>query len=510
MLNVLMKSSEVRLGFWLGLILLVHLIFAAMTPLTEDEAYYRLWSETLQFGYYDHPPMISWWIAMGRSLIPDGELAIRLVPALASALTSVVVFRIAKHLKFADRTAIRAAIWFQATFIVALGGFLATPDGPATLFWSLTLLFVIKASPEQSGFNWAMAGLFAGLATLSKYSALFLGPGLLLWLIATEQGRRNLIKPGPWIALAIAGCVFGTNVYWNAQNEWLTFVKQFGRVAPHSVYDPRDTVEFVAGQLVLLNPIIVGFLISGLMAYVRADRRFGVKNEVSTDMRALLWMSSVPFATYLLMHSIHSTVQAHWPTPLYASAALLAAHRAEKLISSPLATGFRRAAVPFAIGIVGVCLLIFAVGPIGGKKDITKPVRGWGQFAVEASQYADDLNAEWVGVMSYSVKSMLEAQKGWGRPTVQLFQRERYLPKDSFWNADTTAPGVLIDLERRIVVSDLDYCFNRIEFIGRFDRRYKGASMATYAVYRVSQPKRDIVNEGCWDVEPPSRAANRR
>ena len=32
-------------------------------PLTEDEAYYRLWSARLQMGYFDHPPMIAWWIA---------------------------------------------------------------------------------------------------------------------------------------------------------------------------------------------------------------------------------------------------------------------------------------------------------------------------------------------------------------------------------------------------------------------------------------------------------------
>ena len=43
----------------------IRLAAAALVPLTEDEAYYRLWSQHLSLGYYDHPPMIAWWIRAG-------------------------------------------------------------------------------------------------------------------------------------------------------------------------------------------------------------------------------------------------------------------------------------------------------------------------------------------------------------------------------------------------------------------------------------------------------------
>nr|QQZ49443.1 hypothetical protein JKL49_20970 [Phenylobacterium glaciei] len=45
----------------LGLTFL-RLVAARWIHLTEDEAYYRLWAQQLHFGYYDHPPMIAWWI----------------------------------------------------------------------------------------------------------------------------------------------------------------------------------------------------------------------------------------------------------------------------------------------------------------------------------------------------------------------------------------------------------------------------------------------------------------
>jgi len=31
-----------------------------MIPLTGDEAYHYVWGKYLDFGYYDHPPMIGW------------------------------------------------------------------------------------------------------------------------------------------------------------------------------------------------------------------------------------------------------------------------------------------------------------------------------------------------------------------------------------------------------------------------------------------------------------------
>ena len=160
-------------------ILAARVAVAANLHLTEDEAYYRLWSMAPAFGYYDHPPMIAWWIAAGRALVGDSPLGVRLLPSLASAATSMLVFDMAR-LAGADRaTAERAGLWFNATLLVACGGFLAVPDAPAALFWALTLWSVLKATRSGSIAWWLAAGAAAGLATLSKYSALFLGPGTL-------------------------------------------------------------------------------------------------------------------------------------------------------------------------------------------------------------------------------------------------------------------------------------------------------------------------------------------
>ncbi|HLY80760.1 MAG TPA: glycosyltransferase family 39 protein, partial [Caulobacteraceae bacterium] len=88
---------------------IVRLAAAALIPLTEDEAYYRLWSMRPAFGYFDHPPMIAWWVWLGRQIAGDTPLGVRLVPVLGTALTTWLTYDVARQAELGERTALRAA-----------------------------------------------------------------------------------------------------------------------------------------------------------------------------------------------------------------------------------------------------------------------------------------------------------------------------------------------------------------------------------------------------------------
>ena len=53
---------------WFRLALLATLAFrfwlAASAPVTADEAYFILWGRHPDLGFYDHPPMVGWWLAV--------------------------------------------------------------------------------------------------------------------------------------------------------------------------------------------------------------------------------------------------------------------------------------------------------------------------------------------------------------------------------------------------------------------------------------------------------------
>ncbi len=479
------RAPDRRLLFW-GLVALTafRLLAAGLTPLTEDEAYYRLWAMRPQFGYYDHPPMIAWWIALGRLIAGDDALGVRLFPVLGGSLTTLLLWDAARLAGAGERIAARAAVWLNATLLIGFGVILAVPDAPSTLFWTATLWSLLKARKTGGPRWWIIAGVTAGLATLSKYSALFLAPGVFLWLVATPEGRAELKRPWPWLTCVIAAGLFGLNAAWNAQHHWESFAKQFGRAVPGPPTG-KYLVELIVGQFILLNPLIA------LFAWRPTDLR---RLKVWSADVSLFLATVAPFIVYLVLHSLHARVQAHWPAPLYPALAFLGAVAAEG--AGPVWTAVRRAAAPLGIGLTVLTLAYAASGlHLLGKKDPSLQLRGWPAFAAAIEADRKTSGAAWVGTLSYGVAGQLAARHEIGAPVLQLSERERYafLPPSG---ADLSKPGLVVDLARRDVRVPLDACFAQVQPLGTLQRGPVAAHGSVYSVFRVSRPKQ-VTDGGC-------------
>src|SRR5262249_45754761 len=113
------------------------------------------------------------------------------------------------------------------------------PDGPLFMFllaaaWCAARVVVPEpetVSPRAAWGWWLAAGLCFGLALLSKYHAVLLMAGLLVFLVPTPGRRRRLIHPAPWIGVVIAIAIFSPVLVWNAENQWVSFLFQGGRSA---------------------------------------------------------------------------------------------------------------------------------------------------------------------------------------------------------------------------------------------------------------------------------------
>ena len=64
---------------------------AAAFPITGDEAYFIWWGWMPDWGFYDHPPMIGWWLA-ALSLVGKAEWWLRLPVILQPALLALAVY----------------------------------------------------------------------------------------------------------------------------------------------------------------------------------------------------------------------------------------------------------------------------------------------------------------------------------------------------------------------------------------------------------------------------------
>jgi 4-amino-4-deoxy-L-arabinose transferase-like glycosyltransferase len=420
------------------------------------------------------------------------------MPALSSGLTSLLLFDLVQRLGGSAQAGARAAVWFNATLLIGAGGFLATPDAAAVPFWSLTVWCLARAaetSPDapQVPRWWIVAGLAAGLACISKYSGLFLAPGVLIWLLMEPDGLKRLRGPWPWVAAVLAGLIFSTNVAWNATHHWAAFDKQFGRAAPGRLA-PQYLIELIVGQLLLLNPAIAWFVVRGVGG--AAKRR--AAGEGGANLRLPLALSA-PFAAYLALHSLHDRVQAHWPAPLYPALAIFAAVAADQAPLSGFQRGLKRLAAPLGLGLSALVLLHLALpaSDLKGVRDPTAQLRGWPPFAgrLEALRKSD--HAGWIGTLSYGTDGQLAAQSAITVPVAELNERDRYPPGEGSWRADLATPGLVVDLDRRVTAAALSRCFSRVAAAGILDRGAPGYDPTPYAAFLVSGPTRDVLHQGC-------------
>lgn len=484
------ESRRSLLLLVLGLTAL-RLIAAASVHLTEDEAYYRLWAQHLQLGYFDHPPMIAWWIKAGEMVFGETPLGVRFLPVLACGLNSWLIGDLTRRLGADAPTAFRAALWYNATLTVCLGGMLALPDAPASLFWTLTLWMLAQFWARGGAIWWLAAGIAAGLGVLSKYSALFLAPGALLWLLAIPGGRAELRKPGPWEASVAAVLVFAANIEWNSEHHWITFAKQFGRVAPHGI-SLGHVGELIGEQFLLFTPLLAVFAVIGVRQAWRERAQAGGVHLM------LPLATSAPFAAYLLVHSLHDRVQAHWPVPLFGAFAICAAVAAGRLDDTKAWRVLRRLApvVGFGTAIAAVAIAVLPASNPLGALDPTLALRGWPQFAGDVEALRARTGAAWVGTESYGVFAQLDDEHRISTPLLEVIDRDRYWSTDP-GRPDFDRPGMIVDLSRRMKVFDVMRCFTHVTPVGELARAGGAGHNQQYTAYLVSGPKRDVWITGC-------------
>jgi 4-amino-4-deoxy-L-arabinose transferase-like glycosyltransferase len=474
------RPAAALLAAILGLGLL-RAVLAATIGLTEDEAYYRLWALAPAMGYLDHPPMVGWMIALGRWVGGDTPFGIRFPAILVSLLGPLVLWRTAAIL-FGPIAACRAVWIALAMPLLAVGGVLITPDTPSVLFWGLAGWALAELYASRNANWWLAVGVFAGLGLVSKYSNLFVGASILLWLSLSRANRAWLRCWQLWAGGAVAILLALPVVLWNAQHDWASFAKQFGRVAEGHGLTVVYLAELIGGSVALMSPVIAVLAVLGLRRAVRAT-------VAGDPPAALLVAGMLPFLAYLLVHSLHDRVQANWMAPLYPAFAVCAA-LALGVIETPAKPdhAFGRLG-RWAVGI-GLLLsgLIYwhTVHPLillAGQKDPTSQTRGWRQLAAEVERVRAQTGACWIATSSYATTGQLAYALRGKAPVVQLNERIRYLHLPAPDAAVLKCPALYVELERRTDAAWLGGQFRSVTRLQSLTRSYGGVPLAAYAVY---------------------------
>jgi 4-amino-4-deoxy-L-arabinose transferase-like glycosyltransferase len=316
-----MISARISAGC-VFVLLILRAVMAANLPLSADEAYYWLWSLHPAAGYFDHPPMIAWLIRAGTMLFGDTPLGVRFAGIVLSLPASWFVWRAAALiLKDEDRAGL-AALFFNLTLMASVELLAATPDMPSLVTGAGFVYFLARIQQAGNGQDWLGVGVAAGLGLLSKYSALFLGAGALLWLIVDRDARKWLLSPWPYLGAFLALAIFSPHLMWQSQHHWQTFLFQFARISDGH-FTLRFVGEFVAAQFGLASPLLLLLMVLGLWRATRLpSAHSGQDGQSGRLMLAILvWMG----LGYFFQHALHDRVQGNWPCFLYPALAILAA-----------------------------------------------------------------------------------------------------------------------------------------------------------------------------------------
>jgi len=308
------RAPERRVAALILVALVLRIVFATSLGLGMDEAYTVATSRDFVLSAFDHPPLAWQLSTLGQKFFGQSDLALRLPFILLSALTNILMFLLARRLYGAE-----AGFW--ATFALCCAPALGMIDGswilpdapllPALLGGALALAHALfDEDRSRAPLWWLLAGVWSGLAMLSKYHGVFLPAGAFLFMLASPRHRHWLKTPWPWLAGFLALALFSPVLVWNARHDWVSFLFQSGRTG-----EPRLNLGapfiLLGMQSLFLLPWI---FLPCLVLFLRALRR-GPAQERDFLLACLAAGPIVLFTLPSLWSA--NRVLPHWAAPGY-------------------------------------------------------------------------------------------------------------------------------------------------------------------------------------------------
>ncbi len=288
---------------------LIRVLFGWGLGLGIDESYMVVAGRgAFRLGYFDHP-LVSWWMSHGIAHLAGSEasLVVRSPFIALFALSTWLMFLLGRDVD-GERAGLWAAISFNLAPVMGVtsGGWVL-PDGPLVAALLGCALCLMRALPGRGWGWWLGAGACAGLALLSKYTAVLTIGGLGLFLLTQRAHRGWLLRPQPYAALLVAALVFSPVIVWNAQNGWASLAFQGGR-AQAARLNLLGPVVTLAGEALFLLPWIWAGLMLVLWRGLRGADWRG---------RLLCWMALPAIVLFAVVSLWSRQVLFHWATPGY-------------------------------------------------------------------------------------------------------------------------------------------------------------------------------------------------
>ena len=186
------KPDRAALRQWLAVAAVItamtalRAIYAGVIDLRTDEAYYWTWSKESALSFLDHPPMVAWFIRFGTAIFGDTNFGVRFAGILAMLVTQLLLADIVRRVTHDVRAIVIAVLMPEAALYYGLLMAKVSPDIALIPFAVAMIWSLVRLDESGDGRWWLAAGVFAGLALLSKFTAIMLLPAVAAFMLVPD------------------------------------------------------------------------------------------------------------------------------------------------------------------------------------------------------------------------------------------------------------------------------------------------------------------------------------
>lgn len=371
-------------------ITLLRLFYIREIELAPDEAYYWTWSKQLQWGYYDHPPLVAFLIWFFTKLAGDGEWGVRLGWVIMATILTYIIYRLGKDMFKSTAVGFYSALFLNIILLTATGAIIATPDGPQGFFWVWAIYLLWHAVDKGQKWLWYGVGAALGLGLLAKYTMILLIPCAFFFLLSYPQGRKLLKNKEPYLALLIGILIFAPVILWNYRHDWVSFRMQLSHGLEIKESAGWKTFgDFWGGQAGVVSPLLFLLLIWAM------GQSF-LKGFAGQPKFLLLFWTSAPVLSFFAYTSWRSKVEANWPALAYLAAIIALAGiieekwpRWQRVTRGVIWAGGLMA---FLFTLLGHLQPLYALVPLPAAKDPTSQLYGWRTLGERIKKMAESID----------------------------------------------------------------------------------------------------------------------
>jgi 4-amino-4-deoxy-L-arabinose transferase-like glycosyltransferase len=311
------KRPSIVIGA-VAIILILRLLFIGLMGPMPQDAYYYFYSQHPALSYFDHPPAIAVLLRVFTFIFGKKVFALKLADSVVTFFTVFSFYHLSKCFLSFHKVQ-NAFLLFFSTFMVTVLSLVSTPDTPLILFWTLSLLALYHAVFLEKNVYWIWSGILMGLAFDSKYTAVLLPFGIILFLLLSNKYRKVLFSPWVWFSILLFIITALPVIIWNVQNGFASF--KFQSSSRMQSTDGRHfSITNFFGVIGHQSAILIPILFLSFFLYIfKAVKKYRF-NPFNVDPQKLFLLCFfIPAFAGFLGISFFTWVKLNWMMPAYIS-----------------------------------------------------------------------------------------------------------------------------------------------------------------------------------------------